>query len=250
MTAMDQAISVVESRCVKKWQNYGEPIGIAYCRWQEYGLLCLLCGSKIMLSTQKKRISYQKVRIMRKNKGNTSVKKKNFSILFLLTAIVTLFLVVAVILILKSSKQDDALSNTNIASDSKEVQMIESGGSLIIPVSDISSTAQFYSIEIDGVRMEVLAVKDSDGNIRTAFNTCQICYSSGRGYYVQDGDRLFCQNCGNQFTMDQVEIESGSCNPWPIAAENKTVTDDAIEISYDFLKESKDIFANWKNRQA
>lgn len=187
---------------------------------------------------------------MRKNKGNTSVKKKNFSILFLLTAIVTLFLVVAVILILKSSKQDDALSNTNIASDSKEVQMIESGGSLIIPVSDISSTAQFYSIEIDGVRMEVLAVKDSDGNIRTAFNTCQICYSSGRGYYVQDGDRLFCQNCGNQFTMDQVEIESGSCNPWPIAAENKTVTDDAIEISYDFLKESKDIFANWKNGQA
>ena len=28
--------------------------------------------------------------------------------------------------------------------------------------------------------------------------------------------------------------------------ENKTVTDEEIEISYDFLKDSADIFANWK----
>ena len=132
------------------------------------------------------------------------------------------------------------------AAEAEDVQIIEEGGSLVISKADVSSSAVFYPIEVDGTRMEVLAVEDSDGNIRTAFNTCQICYSSGRGYYVQEGDALVCQNCGNVFTVDQVEIESGGCNPWPIFAENKTETDESIEISYEFLKESKDIFENWK----
>jgi hypothetical protein len=46
--------------------------------------------------------------------------------------------------------------------------------------------------------------------------------------------------------MDQVEVEGGGCNPWPIFDENKTVTEDSITISYDFLKDSKGIFAHWK----
>lgn len=155
------------------------------------------------------------------------------------------------------SRQDtadsgDSDSSTAVSSDdetasvSADSQIIEEGSSLIIPTNEISDTAQFYSVEVDGTQMEIIAVKDSDGNIRTAFNTCQICYSSGRGYYVQDGNYLVCQNCGNRFTVDQVEIESGGCNPWPIFEEDKTVTEDSVEISYDFLKESKEIFSNWK----
>ena len=57
---------------------------------------------------------------------------------------------------------------------------------------------------------------------------------------------LVCQNCGNRFTVDQVEIESGGCNPWPIFPEDKTVTDDAVSISYEYLREATQIFANWK----
>lgn len=46
--------------------------------------------------------------------------------------------------------------------------------------------------------------------------------------------------------MDQVGESSGGCNPWPILEEDKTETDSEIKISYDFLKESSDIFENWK----
>jgi uncharacterized membrane protein len=53
-------------------------------------------------------------------------------------------------------------------------------------------------------------------------------------------------NCGNSFTMDQVGESSGGCNPWPILEEDKTETDSEIKISYEFLKESSDIFENWK----
>ena len=74
----------------------------------------------------------------------------------------------------------------------------------------------------------------------------QVCYSSGWGYYIQDGEYLECQNCGNRFTANEVEVSAGGCNPYPIFEEDKTVAEDSIEISYDFLKEAKEIFANWK----
>lgn len=129
---------------------------------------------------------------------------------------------------------------------SNATQKIASGDNLIIPLEDVSEKATFYPLEVDGTKMEVIAVKDSEGNIRTAFNTCQICYDSGKGYYKQEGDELVCQNCGNSFTMDQVGETAGGCNPWPILEENKTETDKEIKISYDFLKESSAIFSNWK----
>jgi uncharacterized membrane protein len=117
---------------------------------------------------------------------------------------------------------------------------------LVIPLSEISTTARFYPVETDGTRLEVIAVEAPDGTIRTAFNTCQICYDSGRGYYKQDGDALVCQNCGNRFRMDQVEVRSGGCNPVPIFPQNKTVSDESITISNAFLTEAKVIFSNWK----
>lgn len=123
---------------------------------------------------------------------------------------------------------------------------ISSGENLTIPVSDLTESAAFYPVNVDGTEMEVIAVKTSDGTIRTAFNTCQVCYDSGNGYYKQEGDKLVCQNCGNSFTMDQVGESAGGCNPWPILESDRTLADDEIQISYDFLKDSADIFANWK----
>lgn len=120
------------------------------------------------------------------------------------------------------------------------------GEDLVISLADITTDASFFSVKVGDTDMEVIAVKDSSGNIRTAFNTCQVCYDSGRGYYVQSGNYLVCQNCGNRFSMDQVEVESGGCNPWPIFTENKTVTVDELSISYDFLVEAQGIFENWK----
>ncbi|GHT76786.1 hypothetical protein FACS1894124_8710 [Spirochaetia bacterium] len=117
---------------------------------------------------------------------------------------------------------------------------------LVIFIKDISPTAQFYPVEIEGVKMEVLAVQAPDGTIRTAFNTCQVCYGSGRGYYRQNGNKLVCQNCGNQFSLNRVEVSSGGCNPVPIFADNKTVADGKITISKEFLKQAKSIFARWK----
>ncbi|MDR0551473.1 MAG: DUF2318 domain-containing protein [Spirochaetaceae bacterium] len=117
---------------------------------------------------------------------------------------------------------------------------------VVIQISDITENAVFYPVDIEGTRLEVLAVKAPDGTIRTAFNTCQVCYGSGRGFYKQQGTVLVCQNCGNRFRMSQVEVRSGGCNPVPIFPQYKKVTEQTITISKDFLKEAKAIFARWK----
>jgi uncharacterized membrane protein len=117
---------------------------------------------------------------------------------------------------------------------------------LVIQTSDITGNALFFPVDIDGVRMEVLAVRAPDGTIRTAFNTCQVCYASGRGYFVQTGTVLVCQNCGNRYRMNQVERRAGGCNPVPIFPANKTVTPDSITISREYLRQTKAIFESWK----
>ena len=141
----------------------------------------------------------------------------------------------------------DANSNTGGNTNSADnVQTIQEGENLVIPIGEISSTAKFYPVNVDGTNMEVLAVQTADGEMRTAFNTCEVCNGSPDAYFIQSGDVLVCQNCGSQFPMSQVEVDAGGCNPWPIFIRDKTVTDESITISYDVLKASQDIFANWK----
>jgi len=119
---------------------------------------------------------------------------------------------------------------------------------LVIMTEDITENALFYPVDVDGMRIEVLAVNAPDGTIRTAFNTCQVCYRSGRGYFVQESTVLVCQNCGNRYRMSQVERQTGGCNPLPIFPSNKAVTDSTITISREYLRQSRGFFADWRWR--
>ncbi|GHU91414.1 membrane protein [Clostridia bacterium] len=117
---------------------------------------------------------------------------------------------------------------------------------VVITKNTISTKAQFIPVEVDGTKLEIIAVTAPDGTIRTAFNTCQVCYDSGKGFYKQDGDVLVCQNCGNRFKMSQVEVESGGCNPVPLWDDWTTETDDTITVPLTLLQEATAIFGNWK----
>lgn len=160
-------------------------------------------------------------------------------------AVIAVITVMGVSAIKGAGAASDAAKQTAPASATAELDPA-SKNDLVILISDITPTATFYPVEIDGTKLEVIAVKAPDLTIRTAFNTCQVCYSSGRGYYKQEGSNLVCQNCGNRFGMDQVEVLSGGCNPVPIFSENKTVDATTITIAGDYLAEAKVIFSNWK----
>ncbi|MBW7571464.1 DUF2318 domain-containing protein [Caproiciproducens faecalis] len=135
---------------------------------------------------------------------------------------------------------------TDSPSGAASVGTAQTGSDVQITKSEITETAKFIPYNADGTSMELIAVKAPDGTVRTALNTCQVCYDSGRGYYVQEGDELVCQNCGNRFQISQVEKQKNGCNPVPILDDSKTDDGTTITVSKDYLQQSKALFENWK----
>lgn len=174
------------------------------------------------------------------NNGKLQSKKLKNVLLMGIGAIV----LVGAIFIANGMADKPDKSVETVADKSVETEATNSG--LVITKSELTDQAKFYPYEVNGTKMEVLAFKASDGSVRTALNTCQVCFDSGRGYYVQDGTKLVCQNCGNQFEADQVEIVKGGCNPVPIMKEDKTEDETTITISEDFLAQNIELFKNWK----
>ena len=121
-----------------------------------------------------------------------------------------------------------------------------SGDGLVIPVSDLTDKPRFFTYNANGEDMEIIALTASDGSIRTAFNTCQVCYSSGNGYYKVEGNSLVCQNCGNTFGFDDIAVTRGGCNPVPITEEDRAEQDGSIVISSGYLDDASALFENWK----
>ncbi|NJD03718.1 MAG: DUF2318 domain-containing protein [Ruminiclostridium sp.] len=165
-----------------------------------------------------------------KNKKSKPVSKSSKKNLIIVTVLALLILGFVIIKALSGGASD-------AGAVSEDLKILK---------SEVSETAKFYPFKAGKTKMEVMAVKASDGTIRTAFNTCQVCFSSGRGYYVQEGDEMVCQNCGNRFQLDKIEIIKGGCNPVPIMKENKTDDGANIVISKYFLEANKGLFANWR----
>jgi len=90
-------------------------------------------------------------------------------------------------------------------------ETIEELDAIKIPVSELSNKAQFYNHE--GV--EYFAVKTESGAVKTAFNACDVCYKSRKGY-KQVGEDMVCNNCGNHYTISGIgtkNLKGGGC--WP-----------------------------------
>ncbi len=141
--------------------------------------------------------------------------------------------------------QQSSPSSSKAATEAVQATLAEDG-SLIIPTQELSGTPVFYAYEAEGTPLELVAVLASDDTMRVAFNTCQVCYDSGRGYYLFEKGALVCQNCGNRFLIDQIGLQQGGCNPIPVADAAKTEEEGNLLVSADYLKEAAAVFENWK----
>ena len=149
-----------------------------------------------------------------------------------------------------NTTESTAPANTAKASASTDTNgkkaVLNDNGDVVINVADITENATFYEYDSNGTTMGLFAVKASDGTIRTALNTCQVCNGSPYAYFEQQGDSFQCQNCGNQFSLDMIGQERGGCNPVPITEEDETANDTKIVIPAKFFKDNTERFTNWK----
>jgi len=88
------------------------------------------------------------------------------------------------------------------------------GDAVTIPVAKLADgKARFYKLEDGGKEIAFFAVKTPDGSIRTAFDACDACFKSKKGY-EQQGDKMNCKNCNQKFAIHRLGPNAtGGCNP-------------------------------------
>ena len=124
---------------------------------------------------------------------------------------------------------------------------LNENGDIVIKEADITKTATFINYDADGVTVQFLAIRADDG-VRLAYNTCQSCSPSPRAYFVQDGEKLVCQNCGQTFAAENVGQGGYGCNP--AAVSDAVNTNGIITIPAASALAVADRFANWQGLTA
>jgi uncharacterized membrane protein len=99
--------------------------------------------------------------------------------------------------------------------------------------------AHFFSYSAPGgMTIKYFIIKSSDGVIRAAFDACDVCWPSGKGY-KQDGDFMVCQNCGKRFASKLVNEVKGGCNPAPL---KRTIKGDKLVIQTKDIMDGRNYF--------
>lgn len=98
--------------------------------------------------------------------------------------------------------------------------------------------AHYFHYTEGNTTIKYFILKSSDGVIRAAFDACDVCWPSGKGYY-QDGDAMVCRNCGRRFASIHVNVISGGCNPAPL---NRKIEGDKVTIQVRDILTGKHYF--------
>lgn len=184
-------------------------------------------------------------------KYQSSKKRKNQKTLRrVVIAGVALIIIIAAAVLFNRNRADADKGHYHVDAKGKkyyhdDAEMI-SDTDLTIVKSEVTGDMKYYPYKSNNIEMEVLARKAEDGTVKYAFNTCLSCYSTGRGYFEQEGDHLVCQNCGRTFAFDNIGDKVGECYPIPIPSDNVTENDDTIVISKTYLDSQREIFTWWR----
>ncbi|WP_298272413.1 DUF2318 domain-containing protein [Geobacter sp.] len=106
-------------------------------------------------------------------------------------------------------------------------------GTVAISLSKVSDgAAHFYRYADGGSEIRFFVVKGSDGQIHTAFDSCDVCFREKKGY-EQAGDAMVCKNCGKRFQTNRIGPHTvGGCNPsyLPHANDGRSVIVSTAEL--------------------
>lgn len=75
--------------------------------------------------------------------------------------------------------------------------------------------AHYFKFAGQNGEIRFFVVKSIDGKLRAAFDACDVCFREKKGY-LQNGDYMVCNNCGQKFRTDLVNEIKGGCNPAPL----------------------------------
>ncbi len=99
---------------------------------------------------------------------------------------------------------------------SKHKKVEAEDGVVRLPLEEIGDgSAHHFVYKDDGREVKFFVVRSRDGVIRAAFDACDVCFHSKKGY-SQEGEFMVCNNCGRKFHSNRINIIEGGCNPAPL----------------------------------
>ena len=143
-----------------------------------------------------------------------------------------IMIVSLVLITLLISACSNGISGNSILDTSK--------GTIAIALDDITSTVQKYDFDANGVKVTYFAVKGSDGEVRTAFDACDVC--GGKKGYRQQGSDIVCNNCGKVFRIDGLGTQNKGYGCWPSYLKH-VIEDGNVIISKSELEAGSHRFA-------
>jgi uncharacterized membrane protein len=130
-------------------------------------------------------------------------------------------------------KESDSNTNSNLPPQQTDTE-------IFIPISNLSTTAKFYSFESEGVTIQYFAVTDVSGNVHIAFDVCDVCYEAKKGYR-QNGDVMHCNNCGKEFPIISIGTDNTAGGCWPSYLPMR-IDNDTVVIKISDLKAKSYMF--------
>lgn len=125
--------------------------------------------------------------------------------------------IVVIVVAAVSAGMLDGLFKKSPAETAKAAGVVETVDAVRIPLTALDSgKALFLSLASDDRQIHYFALKSRDGAYRAAFDACDVCFKSNRGYR-QEGDLMVCNNCGQAFPSNKIAEIKGGCNPHPLA---------------------------------
>jgi len=91
------------------------------------------------------------------------------------------------------------------------------GGEVRIDLSAVGEAAPaFYSIEMDGDRVDIFVVR-TEGTVKVYLDACRECFPAKRGFEGSAG-YVRCKSCNEIYPVEKLDSGLGSCAPVPVVA--------------------------------
>jgi uncharacterized membrane protein len=148
-----------------------------------------------------KRAEKRKIELERKRQKSKRMMMASVALI----AIISIVVIAAV----SMSGNDNITKNTETEPPPQQSQT-----EVRIPTSEIGNDAKFYEYDANGITVKYFSIRSSDGEIRVAFDACDVCYGAKKGY-VKDGSDMRCVNCGNRYAISGLGTENRGGGCWP-----------------------------------
>ncbi len=164
----------------------------------------------------------------KKDKKAVVLQKKKSNAPLFLTLVVAAALAGGGLYLLNGKKEAGPVAATAAGVQADATEFVYNAGDFA------DGKARYYSYNSpQGITIRYFIMRSSDGIIRAAFDACDTCWSSGKGYH-QEGDVMVCNNCGLRFPSVKINEVKGGCNPSPLT---RTVQGDKVIIKVNDIIE-------------